>query len=146
MNQEASGWALIALARVLFQGRQYGICGGQSGHGTCSSPGTLVCIVPVPVCPTQIPHALPWARIRTSAGTDRQLRASGVPSLCRRASDTCNTYSFINLTRYGLDTPGSNPGGGEIFRTHPDRRWGPHSLIYNGYRVFPGGKAAGAWR
>jgi len=35
---------------------------------------------------------------------------------------------------------------GEIFRTCPDRPWGPPSLLYNGYRVFPGGKAAGAWR
>jgi hypothetical protein len=34
-------------------------------------------------------------------------------------------------------------GGGEIFRTRPDRPWGPPSLLYNGYRVFPGGKAAG---
>jgi len=39
----------------------------------------------------------------------------------------------------------SNPGGGDIFRTHPDRPWGPHSLLYNGYRVFPDGKAAEAW-
>jgi hypothetical protein len=37
------------------------------------------------------------------------------------------------------------PVGGEIFRTRPDRPWGPPSLLYNGYRVFPGGKAAGAW-
>jgi len=36
--------------------------------------------------------------------------------------------------------------GGEIFLTRPDRPWGPPSLLYNGYRVFPGGKAAGAWR
>jgi hypothetical protein len=35
---------------------------------------------------------------------------------------------------------GSNPGGGEIFRTCPDRPWGPPSLLYNGYLVFPGGK------
>jgi hypothetical protein len=41
---------------------------------------------------------------------------------------------------------GSNPGGGEIFRTHPDRSWGPPILLYNGYQVFPRGKAAGAWR
>jgi len=34
----------------------------------------------------------------------------------------------------------SNPIGGEIFRTCPDRPWGPTSLLYNGYRVFPGGK------
>jgi hypothetical protein len=44
-------------------------------------------------------------------------------------------------TDYGLD----RPGGGEIFRTRPDRPWGPPSLMYNRYRVFPGGKAAGAW-
>jgi len=37
-------------------------------------------------------------------------------------------------------------GGGEIFRTRPDRPWGPPSLLYNGYRVFPGGKADGVWR
>jgi hypothetical protein len=35
---------------------------------------------------------------------------------------------------------GSNPGGGEIFRTCPDRPWGPPSLLYNGYRVFRGGR------
>jgi len=32
------------------------------------------------------------------------------------------------------------PGGGEIFRNCPDRPWGPPSLLYNGYWVFPGGK------
>jgi len=38
------------------------------------------------------------------------------------------------------------PSGGEIFRTCPDRSLSPPSLLHNGYRVFPGGKAAGAWR
>jgi hypothetical protein len=28
----------------------------------------------------------------------------------------------------------------EIFRTCPDRPWGPPSLLYNGYLVFPRGK------
>jgi hypothetical protein len=28
----------------------------------------------------------------------------------------------------------------EIFRTRPDRPWGPPSLLYTGYRVFPGGR------
>jgi hypothetical protein len=32
------------------------------------------------------------------------------------------------------------PVGGEIFRACPDRPWGPPSLLYNGYHVFPGGK------
>ena len=35
---------------------------------------------------------------------------------------------------------GSDLGGGEIFRTCPDRPWGPPSLLYKGYRLFPGGK------
>ena len=48
-------------------------------------------------------------------------------------------------TRYGLDGPGIEPWGEEIFRTRPDRPWGPPSLLYNGYRVFPRDKAAGAW-
>jgi len=34
----------------------------------------------------------------------------------------------------------------EIFRTRPDPPWGPPNLLHNGYRVFPGDKAAGAWR
>ena len=33
----------------------------------------------------------------------------------------------------------SNPGGAS-FSACPDRHWGPPSLLYNGYRVFPGGK------
>ena len=49
-------------------------------------------------------------------------------------------------TSYGLDGPGIESLWGEIFRTRPDRPWGPPSLQCNGYRVFPGGKAAGAWR
>ena len=37
-------------------------------------------------------------------------------------------------------------GSGRFFsRTIPDRPWGPPSLLYNGYRNFPGGKTAGAW-
>jgi len=30
--------------------------------------------------------------------------------------------------------------GGENFLICPDRPWGPSSLLYNGYRVFTGGK------
>ena len=43
-------------------------------------------------------------------------------------------------TDYGLDGPGIKSRWGEIFRTCPDRPWGPPSLLYNGYRLFPGGK------
>jgi hypothetical protein len=43
-------------------------------------------------------------------------------------------------TRYGLEGPGIESRWGEIFRTYPDRLRGPPSLLYNGYRVFSGGK------
>jgi len=50
-------------------------------------------------------------------------------------------------TRYGPDGPGiTSRWGGEIFRTRPGRPWSPPSLLYNGYRVFCGSKASGAWR
>jgi hypothetical protein len=48
-------------------------------------------------------------------------------------------------TDYGLDGPGIESRWGENFRTRPDQPWGPPSLLYNGYRVFPGGKAARVW-
>ena len=43
-------------------------------------------------------------------------------------------------TGYGLDGPGIKSRWGEIFRTRPHRPWGPPSILYNGYRVCPGGK------
>jgi len=43
-------------------------------------------------------------------------------------------------TRYEMDGPGTESRWGEFFRTSPDRSWGPPSLLYNGYRVFPGGR------
>jgi hypothetical protein len=47
-------------------------------------------------------------------------------------------------TGYGLEGSGIESRWSEICRTRSDRPWGPPSLLYNGYRVFPGGKAAGA--
>jgi hypothetical protein len=44
-------------------------------------------------------------------------------------------------TVHGLLGPGSDPGGGKIFRTCPDWPWGPPSLLYNESRVFPGAKS-----
>ena len=40
----------------------------------------------------------------------------------------------------GRTVRGSNSGRGEIFRTCPDRPWGPPGLLYNRYRVFPRSK------
>jgi hypothetical protein len=45
-------------------------------------------------------------------------------------------------TEHGLEGPGIEfrLGGCEIFRNCPDRPWGPPSILYNRYRVFPEGK------
>jgi hypothetical protein len=47
---------------------------------------------------------------------------------------------------YGLDARGSSPSGDEFYCTLPDRPWDEPILLYNVYRVFPGGIADGAWR
>jgi hypothetical protein len=61
-------------------------------------------------------------------------------------NDNAGLDSSVSIaTRYELDGPGIESRWGEIFRTRPDQPWGPPTLPHNGYRVFPGGKAAGAW-
>jgi hypothetical protein len=79
------------------------------------------------------------------------------PSLVRRfpaspARPSCRTSTKIswpgNLSRYSDSLRDGRSGdripvGGEIFHAHPYRPWGPSSLLYNGYRVFPGGKRLG---
>jgi hypothetical protein len=72
--------------------------------------------------------------------------------VCERAQDSLFSGNFdiflIVVSRVaqsvwrlgtGWTIRGSNPGGDEIFRTCPDRPWGPPSLLYNGYQVFPEG-------
>jgi hypothetical protein len=47
-------------------------------------------------------------------------------------------------TRYGLVRSGDLipvGGGAQIFRTRPDRPWGPPTFLYNWYRVFPEGQS-----
>jgi hypothetical protein len=53
-----------------------------------------------------------------------------------------NLGSVVGIAAgYGLDGPRIESWcGGKIFNTCPDRPWGPLSLLYNGYRVFPGCK------
>jgi hypothetical protein len=57
----------------------------------------------------------------------------------------CGPGSSVGIaTDYGLDCPRINSRWGWDFLTCPVRPWGPPNLLYNGYRVLPGGKAAGA--
>jgi hypothetical protein len=60
----------------------------------------------------------------------------------------CRDSAVGIATRYGVTgwtVWGSNPGGGEIFRTRPDRSWA-HPAPYSMVPGLPVGKAAGAWR
>ena len=50
-----------------------------------------------------------------------------------------STVGIATELRAGLSRDRSTVGG-EIFRTCPDRPWGPPNLLYNGYLVFPGDK------
>jgi len=43
-------------------------------------------------------------------------------------------------TGYVMERPGIESQWGRIFRTCPDRPWGPPSPLYNEHRVFPGDK------
>jgi hypothetical protein len=56
-----------------------------------------------------------------------------------------NKVSVVSIaTVYELAVRGSNPGGGEIFSTPPDRPWGLINLIDNGYQAsFSGVKRPG---
>jgi hypothetical protein len=38
------------------------------------------------------------------------------------------------------------PAGSRFSALYLERPWGQNSLLYKGYRVFPGDKAAGSWR
>ena len=50
-------------------------------------------------------------------------------------------WSSVGIaTDYRLDGPGIESRLGRDFFARPDRPWGPHSLLYNDYQVFPGGK------
>jgi hypothetical protein len=53
------------------------------------------------------------------------------------------TAQSVQRLATGWTVRGSNPGGGEIFRTRPSPPWSPPSLLYNGYRGFPEVKRPG---
>jgi hypothetical protein len=68
------------------------------------------------------------------------------------ASNTTCSYSVrapgssVGIaTDYGLDGAGIESRWGRDFSHTSRPAPGPPSLLYKGYRIFPGGKAAGAW-
>jgi hypothetical protein len=70
------------------------------------------------------------------------LKSNIQPSYC---SFRVDRHSSVGIaTGYGLEGTGIESRWGEIFRTDPDRPWGPPSLPCNVCRIFFG-KTAGAW-
>ena len=66
-------------------------------------------------------------------GSARRILYTELLAACNGGSLSCDLVLIPTV-------PGTNSGGGKNFRTCPDGPWGPPSLLYNGYRVFPGGK------
>ena len=83
---------------------------------------------------------------KSSSAQRRGCKAVVAINCCMVARKVGPNSSVGIETRYGLDGPGIESRGGGIFLTRPDRPWGTPNLMYDGYRVFPGVKAAGAWR
>ena len=87
--------------------------------------------------------------MRSSASQNRvHIWSTMYVSMCVCTIESGSRDSVVGIAAcYGLDGPGiESRWGGEIFLTYPDRLWGPPSLLYSWYRVFPGDKAAGEWR
>jgi hypothetical protein len=61
--------------------------------------------------------------------------------------EKCGPDNSVGIaTDYGLDGPGIESRWGARFFAPVQIGPGAHpSLMYNGYRVYSGGKAAGAW-
>jgi len=69
----------------------------------------------------------------------RDIYSNSLYLICLYTKQTSGLGSAVGIaTAYGLDGRGIESRWGEIFRTSPDWPWGPPSLLYNGYRVFPG--------
>jgi len=59
-------------------------------------------------------------------------------------SKKCGPGSSVGIVTTGWTVRDPFPVGTRFF-ARPDRRWSPPSLLYNGYRVFPGCKVR-PWR
>jgi hypothetical protein len=93
----------------------------RAGNG-----GDCVCIIVCPDC------------VRLNMACKFESAPSAV--LCTLVSvEVGRVAQSVSRLATGWTVRGSNPGGGEIFCICPDRPWGPPSLLYSEFRVFPGG-------
>ena len=82
--------------------------------------------------------------ISTKYATECNVETNEASLLHTRVQQTFNTNGVTQrFLAKCWKVLGSNSDESDIFRTRPNRPWGPPSLLQNGYRVIPGGNAAG---
>jgi len=104
-----------------------------------------------------ITNILSLLHVHVSATLVAILREVSYKGYITKTKDQCK-FKKVSSKMYGLfyilihvhvggelEVWGSNLSGSEIIHAHPDWPWDPPSLLYNGYQVFPRGKAAGTW-
>jgi hypothetical protein len=113
-----------------------GLCDGLIARSEGSYP-SVVCVC---ACVTSKPKT--WAGvgpiyIHTYIQSRTLLHSSkGADILCRYKRVVGRVAQSIYRLATGWTVRGSYPGVDEIFRTRPDRPWGPPSLLYNVHQVF----------
>jgi hypothetical protein len=99
-----------------------------------------VCSMQYAVCSTQYAvHSMQYAVCSMQYAVRAALNIRKIDEHILKINRAIGSSVGI-ATGYGLDGPGIESRWGEIIRTCPDRPWGSPSLLYNGYRVFPGGR------
>ena len=92
--------------------------------------------------PISFHHDIPVSSFDWNLSTDPQQRVL-VSDSSKEQLYTHIGWAGIAQAVYGRaagwTVRGHKPGVCEIFHTRPDRPWGPPSLLYNRYRVFPWG-------
>jgi len=92
-----------------------------------------------------LPHLILWYAVILENQNLKKKKNSSIMFpviLCKRFDKVIHAKQRLATGRIVL---GSNPGGGVIFCTCSDKPWGPFNLLYNRYRIIPGGKAAKMW-
>jgi hypothetical protein len=126
-------------------------------HATCSSPEPhrFSPCFPIPlleVCFNIILQSTPGSQYREILYLNIITRSVFVMEMECVLSNVGSRPTFVKYNlyelkmlgnRYGSDGPRIKSREGEIFRNLPDRPWGPPSLLYKGYQVFPGVKRPG---
>ena len=125
---------------LLYNGYRF-FPGGKERPGRDADPSPL--LVPLVMKEQSYTSTPPLGR---TAFTESQCLYKGALYLFCPSNKGAGIAQVAQRLDTGWTVREMNPGEDEIFRTRPDRPWGPSSLQYNGYRIFPGGKAAEMWR